>query len=84
MAATGGEEKPEWHADAVPGPLDLEGLIITRPNWASNDDGSNDSIIDHVVVDIFKSFLKQPDEDSHGESRKQRLKDRTMKRMIII
>ena len=24
-AATGGEEKPEWHADAVPGPLDLEG-----------------------------------------------------------
>ena len=28
-------------------------LIITRPDWASNDDGSNDSIIDHVVVDIF-------------------------------
>ena len=25
VAATGGEEKPEWHADAVPGPLDLEG-----------------------------------------------------------
>ena len=25
VAATGGEEKPEWHADRVPGPLALEG-----------------------------------------------------------